>query len=311
MNAPWARPAVVDAGIRAAACLVAVVLAATVLLGNSERAVAAESTPMPPVGTPPPTATPPAAVRWHTEHVPVLMYHRITCAPRDAAYPELWVCPSVFDATMRRLKAAGWDTITSHQLAMALRTGTAVPPRLFVLVFDDGDRDGYDHAYPILEKYGFEGVFAVVVGRVQVRRQAMTWAELRELETAGHEIADHSASHAWLAHLPHAGLVRQIETSAAQLCAHLGHRPTTFVYPFGAWDQRVVAQVRASGFRIAYTTAYGARERHGGRFVSPRIRINRSDSPADVIASCGRMLTGAGPTEPPMPDRPHSTSSAG
>ena len=206
----------------------------------------------------------------HTELVPVLMYHRISCPERGALYPGLWVCPRTFDRTMRMLKGAGWETITSHGLADALAAGRSIPHKRFVIVIDDGDRDGYDAAYPILERYDFEAVFAVVVGRVEARRQAMTWAELIELEGEGHEIADHSMSHADLRRWTASGLRRQIEQSADRLRRHLGHRPWTFVYPYGARDQNAIDQVRASGFLIAYTTVYGGAHTYRGRFTSPR-----------------------------------------
>ena len=218
------------------------------------------------------------------EYVPVLMYHRISCPERGADYPSLWVCPRAFDRTMRMLKDAGWETITSRALADALAAGSSIPSRRFVVVIDDGNRDGYDAAYPVLERYDFEAVFAVVVARVNVQRSAMTWAELIELESEGHEIADHSMSHVDLRRSNAAGLRRQIEESADRLGRHLGHRPRTFVYPYGFWDQDVAAQVKASGFRIAYTTAYGAAHRYRGRFISPRIRVNRGDSPSGVLA---------------------------
>jgi peptidoglycan/xylan/chitin deacetylase (PgdA/CDA1 family) len=184
---------------------------------------------------------------------------------------------------MRLLRSRGWDTITSAELAEARATGRALARRTFVVVFDDGNRDGYDEAYPILERYGFEGVFAVVVGRVDVRRRAMTWDELGELEAAGHEIANHTMHHANVARLDAAGLEREVGRAAELLHRHLGEWPRTFVYPFGIWDQAAVEAVRASHHRIGYTTAFGPTRPTSHRFTEPRIRINRSDSPADVL----------------------------
>ena len=198
------------------------------------------------------------------------MYHRITCAPSDARLPGLWVCPGVFDRTMRLLRDRGWETITSAQLADARATGRPVPRRTFVVVFDDGNRDGFDEAYPILERYGFKGVFAVVVGRVGINRSAMTWAELEELQEAGHEVANHSMSHANVARLGAAGLEREIGLSAERLREHLGGWPRTFVYPYGSWDQDALDAVRRTHHHIALTTVPG---------VDPPDRATASPAP--------------------------------
>jgi peptidoglycan/xylan/chitin deacetylase (PgdA/CDA1 family) len=211
------------------------------------------------------------------------MYHRITCAPRDARLPGLWVCPRVFARTMRLLKAHGWDTITSAELADARAADRPLPRRSFVIVFDDGNRDGYDNAYPILERFGFEGVFAVVVGRVGVKRRAMTWAELRDLQAAGHEIANHSLHHADVTRLDRAGLAREVGLAAERLHRHLGSWPRTFVYPFGRWDGDGIAAVRTTHHHIANTTVPGATRRSTERFTAPRIRVSRSDSPEGIL----------------------------
>jgi peptidoglycan/xylan/chitin deacetylase (PgdA/CDA1 family) len=212
------------------------------------------------------------------------MYHRITCAPSDARLPGLWVCPSVFDRTMRLLRDHGWATITSAQLAEARANGQPVPRRTFVVVFDDGNRDGFDEAYPILERYGFKGVFAVVVGRVGVTRSSMTWAELLELQEAGHEVANHSMSHANVARLGPAGLEREIGRSAERLREHLGGWPRTFVYPFGSWDEDAHDVVRRTHHRIALTTAPGSTRRSSDPFAGPRVRVSRGDAPERILA---------------------------
>jgi len=212
------------------------------------------------------------------------MYHRITCAPDDARLPGLWVCPRVFDRTMRLLRQRGWRTVTAAQLADARAAGRPLPRRTFVVVFDDGNRDGYDSAYPILQRHGFTGVFAVVVGRVGVRRSAMTWEELLELQDAGHEIANHTLSHANVARLDRAGRAREIGRSAERLRQRLGAWPRTFVYPFGRWDRDSSRTVRATHHDIAFTTVSGATRRTSDRFATPRVRISRGDSPERVLA---------------------------
>src|SRR5688572_3827225 len=72
-----------------------------------------------------------------TERIPALMYHRILCAPDWTRGPHRWVCPEVFDATLRLLKDNGWDTMTARQVSLRLKLGLSFPPKTFVIVIDD------------------------------------------------------------------------------------------------------------------------------------------------------------------------------
>ena len=289
MSRPWTGWGT-TVGRRVADCraLIGAIMLACLILATEGAIGVAAGTPLPPPVPPIPPEVALARIsippQRRTYDVPVLMYHRITCAPRRARLPGLWVCPSAFDRTMRLLKERGWTTITGAQLADARAAGRALPRRTFVVVFDDGNRDGFDEAYPILERYGFKGVFAVVVGRVDVRRRAMTWAELKELQEAGHEIANHSMSHANVASLDRAGLAREVGRSAARLREHLGAWPRTFVYPFGSWDRSALNAVRAAHHDIAFTTASGATRRTSNRLASPRMRVSRGESPERILA---------------------------
>lgn len=183
---------------------------------------------------------------------------------------------------MAALKADGWDTLTARDVAHRLTHDIPIPTKTFVIVIDDGLRDGYDTGYPILQKHGFDAVYAVVVERVSVKPTAMTWAELRELELNGHEIANHTLSHANVGS-PNVNLRREIELSSQILAAKLGHRPSTFVYPYGSYSQAAVDQLRRSGFRVAYTTEYGCTFSWRDRLLEERVRVNGADSPADVL----------------------------
>ena len=96
-----------------------------------------------------------------TLHVPVLMYHRITRAPADAALPGLWVSPRLFERQLRALKRQGWRTITAAQLARHLRARRPIARRRLVITIDDGAVDGYRNAAPILDRLGMQGTFCV------------------------------------------------------------------------------------------------------------------------------------------------------
>ena len=229
----------------------------------------------------------PSAAAARSLHVPVLMYHRITAPPPDAALPQLWVSPARFRGQLRALKEAGWRTITAEELGRALREGRPVGRKRFVITIDDGARDGYSNAAPILERLGMRATFCVVPGRAHMAWQ-LSFRHMRALRAAGHEIANHSLRHLDLRRLSGSALTRQVAQARDLIRERLGHAPRSFCYPMGFHDSEVRRAVRAAGHLLAFTTVSGSWHRTGREMVSPRVRVNGSDTPLQVLASLRR-----------------------
>lgn len=217
-------------------------------------------------------------------HVPILTYHVIAPWAVAGAYarPSLDVDPALFDAQLGALQRAGWRTITVSALADVLARGAAPPTRTFVLTIDDGHSDGATYALPILERYGYVATFYVVAGRVG-EVDNLSWDQVAQLTAARMEIGDHTLGHVDLTRLTDAKAQAQIDDAQARFLAALGTAPTTFAYPFGAFNVKIVGFVRAAGFHMAVTTARGAAESSDARLQVPRIEVGPSLSPDDLL----------------------------
>jgi peptidoglycan/xylan/chitin deacetylase (PgdA/CDA1 family) len=134
--------------------------------------------------------------------------------------------------------------------------------------------------------------FYVVAGKVNNRRYKITFPQMRMLLELGHDIANHSLTHASLPSLGRNELRRQIEDSQRVFRSQLGYRPLTFCYPYGSHSAAVRAQVAASGFVLAFTTAHGARESTDSPFESPRIRVHGLDSPGELANRIAQYADG-------------------
>jgi peptidoglycan/xylan/chitin deacetylase (PgdA/CDA1 family) len=231
-----------------------------------------------------------AATRF-TLRVPVLMYHRINAPFWFATIPDLWVPPARFRKQLQGLRDRGWRTITAEELAEAFVEHRYPGRKRFVITIDDGARDGYTKGAPILASLGMHATYYVNPGRAQ-RNGRMTFAQMRELHAAGHDIANHSLTHRDLATLGASELRRQVEGAQRLLHRELGYRPRTFCYPFGSYDADARAEVRRAGFVLAFTTAFGARESTDNPFESPRIRVHGNDSPADLASRIAPFASG-------------------
>lgn len=170
-----------------------------------------------------------------------------------------------------------------------------VGPKRFVITIDDGARDGYTNAAPILEHIGMRATFCVVPGRAW-RPWQLSFRHMRDLRAVGHEIANHSLSHADLPSLSWAALRKQVFKARRLIAERVGHAPRSFCYPYGRHDAAVRRVVAAAGHLLAYTTVDGAHQSTTDPMRSPRIRVSGSDRPAELLRRLRPYATGGGRT---------------
>ena len=242
-------------------------------------------------GSPPPGAQTPDPDL--VLHVPVLMYHLVGLPGEvPSALPNLVVSPTTFDAHMRALHDAGWHTITAADLATYLAAGTRPPARSFVVTIDDGYADGYTHALPILEAYGFVATFYVVAGRVGGSAHTLSWPQVRELLAAGMDIGNHTIGHPDLTRASDWDLGWQIRRAQEVVAAKTGYTRSSIAYPSGRFDGRVMAAVEKAGLTLGFTTQGGANETWAGRYDCPRVRMAEGASGRWLVGSLERWARG-------------------
>ncbi|MCC7440243.1 MAG: polysaccharide deacetylase family protein [Bdellovibrionales bacterium] len=119
------------------------------------------------------------AARFYRGSCTALMYHRVRAAgsARPAFDPNgiLAVDASAFDRQMRTL-AEDWRPIGLDEAVRGLKEGT-LPRRAVVVTFDDGYRDNFDVALPILEKHSVPATIYLSSGFMD-RTAAPWWEEL-------------------------------------------------------------------------------------------------------------------------------------
>jgi peptidoglycan/xylan/chitin deacetylase (PgdA/CDA1 family) len=210
----------------------------------------------------------------HDKPVPILMYHVLARAPAAAAYPQLYVPPNELAAQTSWLSAHGYHAVALHRVFAYWRRAAPLPRKPIVLSFDDGYLSDYSVALPTLRRHRWAGVLNLVVDNV-VRGVIRPW-QVRRLIAAGWEIGDHTTSHLDLTTLDSAQLRDEVAGSRAQLRRLLGKPIDFFCYPLGRYDRRVIAAVKAAGFRGALSEDAGLARRIEP-FTLARIRIEPGD----------------------------------
>lgn len=213
--------------------------------------------------------------------VPILMYHVIADAPAGTAYPDLWVGPDRFAAQVAALRKAGFTAITMEELWAAWHDGGRLPERPVVLSFDDGEISHALNAAPVLLKAGWPGVLNLTVDNLGPKGLPM-WGAKR-LIRQGWEIGSHTVSHPDVTTLDEAGFARELAGSRKRIKQRLGVDARFFCYPAGKSDATSRAAVAAAGFLAATTVEPGIAARSDDPFLLPRIRVNPSTTPAELV----------------------------
>lgn len=218
--------------------------------------------------------------------VPILMYHYISVPPpgADKYRIDLSVPPDKFEEQLAWLAENGFSTVSLYALIDHLSTGAPLPPRPVVLTFDDGYRDNYENAFPLLKKYGFTGTFFVVSDFINAGRpEYMTWDMAREMAEAGMSIESHSRTHPDLRGRSFQFLVWEILGPIEAITHYTGQRPRFFCYPAGKYDRDVIAVLKSVDTWAAVTTQPGRRQTLDTAMTWPRLRVHGGGSLRDFI----------------------------
>ena len=115
---------------------------------------------------------------WRAGELMVVLYHRVV-DPADVGEldPDLIdATPADFDAQMAAL-AQQFRPVSIDDVLAAHRAGRPVPAGSVLVTFDDGYRDNFEHAFPILKRHGIPGLFFISTGHVDGRR-LFWWEQL-------------------------------------------------------------------------------------------------------------------------------------
>ncbi len=178
--------------------------------------------------------------------VPVLMYHSIGDEPNNDAV----ISKERFAEQMAFLHSKQYNTLTLDELYGYITAKKPLPSKPVVITFDDGYRDTYEAALPILKQYGFRSTMFIPVGDVG---KYLTWQQLREMKAAGMDIGSHSYTHRELAGLSREVQATEITKAKELLDRELNQDTRWFCYPYGTFNQTTKELLKANGITIAVT----------------------------------------------------------
>ncbi|MBI2018813.1 polysaccharide deacetylase family protein [Candidatus Daviesbacteria bacterium] len=206
--------------------------------------------------------------------VPILTYHYIANNPnsKDRQRDALSVPPDKFEAQMDYLAKNGYTPITLDTLYGIYNGQAGAPEKAVVLTFDDGYIDFYTTAFPILRRFNFHAVSFIPTGLIG-GSYYMNWNQIKEIQSSGLVTFEgHSVSHANLASLSYAAVLKQLVDSKNVLQSQTGYPVNFIAYPYGVSNKTVWAQAQKAGYVGGLGTWYG--KASGPSINMPRIKVS-------------------------------------
>ncbi len=206
--------------------------------------------------------------------IPILMYHYVEYVKdkNDHTRQSLDIEPHIFDAQIKTLAEAHFTFLTMSDVSEILDGNKTLPEKPLVLTFDDGYRDFYTDAYPILKKYHVKATAYVVPGFFD-KPNYLLISQVKELgkdETI--ELGAHTMHHVYLKDMASIFAEREILQSKYTL-EDIIHKPViSFAYPYGAFDNQAIELTKKAGFSTAVSTIGGITASVDNRYFLFRVR---------------------------------------
>ena len=188
---------------------------------------------------------------------------------------------SAFEAASFRRQlewlASRYDVVAVEKVLEVARGGRPAARPTAAITFDDGFRDNFDAAAPVLRQLGLPATFFVVTScRAENARERdeapdapdeswparlfMTWDEVRQLSDDGFEVGLHAHVHRDQAKFTATELRSDLANGIELIRQHIGRRPTHFAWPFGRVVNRhpqLTTILRGLGIGCAFSGVAG------------------------------------------------------
>lgn len=200
-----------------------------------------------------------------------------------------------FASHLRYMRNWG-EFISLNDAVSCLESSHSIDGRYFCITFDDGFKNGLTNAVPILLEHNATAAFFVptkfIRNSVVCNGESLpsiyhngnpvveflTWADCRQLITAGMTVGSHTITHARLIALPEAEIEREMRDSKAIIERELGVPCDHFSCPWGRPSVDFVLArdpvfARRAGYRSFLTTRRGTVHRRPSPMLIDRDHV--------------------------------------
>ena len=199
----------------------------------------------------------------------ILTYHSL-----DSSGSVISVSPQTFWRQMEWLARSGTPVVPLSRIRET--------PGAVALTFDDGFRNFFEEALPVLAEHRFPVTVFVVSSHCGGRNdwagqsagipilELMDWPQLVEAVRHGVDLGGHTATHPRLTEIGDERVREELRVCRSEIEQRAGCRVVHFAYPYGSCDQRV-HRLAAEQFDLACGTALDYTGPRSDTFELPRL----------------------------------------
>ncbi|MEW6101642.1 MAG: polysaccharide deacetylase family protein [Candidatus Omnitrophota bacterium] len=207
--------------------------------------------------------------------VPILMYHQLVSVSNPKY--KLAVSADSFDRQMSFLRKYHYNVLSLEELGEMITKKKKIPPKTVAITFDDGYKDTYTLAFPILKKYNIPATLFIIVNEVErIQGDRVSWQDIKEMQASGLVIiGSHTIGPEPLVNIKsEQEIKRQIFDSKKILEEKLGRKVNTFSYPEGLFNPAIRKMVIKAGYKVAVATNPGKNYPDDDIFALKRLRVS-------------------------------------
>lgn len=222
--------------------------------------------------------------------IPIFAYHRVLPDSASDRSP-FTVSETQFKQQMTLLAENGYDVVMLPKILERIATaqndtnGTHGAAKAVAITFDDGYRDNFDVAFPVLSRFGFTATFFVITEKIGTP-EFMSWEQLTELQQQHMAIESHGHTHTPLELLPQSNITDEVTRSKLLLEQKLNKDVNFISFPHGSYNESILNEVREAGYLACGTSHLGYATKSSDAFELPRILIRNTHTISQFEAFC-------------------------
>jgi peptidoglycan/xylan/chitin deacetylase (PgdA/CDA1 family) len=221
------------------------------------------------------------------------MYHHVL--PKSS-----FIASSVdeFESQMEFLADNGYKTLTSQEF-LDFKKGKNFPKKSVFITFDDGWRDNFFYAYPILKKYNLKATLFLITDWIEQASKAkanftplnhkeckktistnphsivLNWDEIEQMSDV-FDYHSHTHSHRDFYFGKEYSWEEEFEISKEILKNRLGINPNQLCWPRGQYDENLI-KLAKNYFEILYTTNRGTNTSDNELLEIKRLSVKKDE----------------------------------